>query len=415
MNKLFSSDEKESSSRYYGWLVVGITFSTMAIGGSIVSTFPVFYVKFLDEFGWSRADTALAFSVSMVTFAFSAGPIGALIDRWGPRIIISSGVVVLTTGLLLMSGVSSRSSLYLFYGVFVALGVTMMGMIPTSAVVSQWFIQFRSTALGIAHSGRSVGSLMMVPLSAYLIAWAGWREAYFLLGVGIVLVLLPVNLIFHRNWSIRPSAPRARNKKENWTLRAAIEGRSFWFLFLSGIFQGVSFSIIGVHQVAHMVDIGITKIMAAWLLGFMGILRASGGVIGGWLGDRVGRTITFSLSNVLSLSGIICLMLLTPHKPFLAYLFVFLYGIGAGARGTSFVSLKADIFPGQYFGRILGFSQAGAGLASAFGPWIAGYTFDLFGSYKLAFWLVIIMNLLSLITGLLATHYANNRNVSDHK
>ncbi|MEE9274675.1 MAG: hypothetical protein V3V62_05145, partial [bacterium] len=69
MKRLFFTEAEEESPRYYGWLVVGLTFLTMAVGGSIVGTFPIFYVAFLDEFGWSRADTALAFSTSMVTFA----------------------------------------------------------------------------------------------------------------------------------------------------------------------------------------------------------------------------------------------------------------------------------------------------------------------------------------------------------
>jgi MFS family permease len=392
----------EGNPRYYGWLVVGLTFLTMAIGGSIVSTFPVFYVTFLEEFGWSRADTALAFSTSMVTFAISAGPIGALIDRFGPRVVIPSGVVVLGAGLVLMSVVSSRFTLYLFYGVIVALGVTLIGMIPTSTVVSQWFVRMRSTALGIAHSGRSAGSLILVPLSAFLIGWAGWRSAYLILAAGIVALLLPLNLFLHR----QPPEPEKTEPGEdgsNWTLARAIHDRAFWLLFLSGIFQGASFSIVGVHQVAHMVDVGISTIMAAWLLGSMAILRALSGIAGGWIGDLVGRRWTFAAASVIGLSGVLCLMLVSADRWILVYPFVLLYGIGAGARGTSFVSLKADIFPGKSFGRILGFSQLGAGLASGLGPWFAGYIFDVMGSYQWAFVLVLVMNLLSLFTGVAAT------------
>ncbi len=403
MNRLFSAVEKESSRRYYGWLVVGLTFFTMAIGGSIVSTFPVFFHSFLDEFGWSRADTALAFSASMVTFALSAGPIGALIDRWGPRVVIPTGVGVLGFGLLLMSGVSSRPTLYLYYGVVVALGVTLIGMIPTSTVVSQWFVQYRSTAMGIAHAGRSAGTMMMAPLAVFLIAWVGWRNAYLWLAVGIVVILMPLNAIFHRDRPSLQGKSHTEGEKEGWTLQAAMHERAFWLLFLSGIFQGVSFSVIGVHQFVHMVDIGITKITAAWLLGFMAILRAFGGIGGGWIGDRAGRRLTFMVSSVLGMLGIVCLMALTADRWVLAYIFVLLYGIGAGARGTSFISLKADIFPGRNFGRILGYSQMGAGLASAFGPWAAGYIFDSLGSYQLAFWLVLVMNFLSLGSGFLAT------------
>ncbi len=395
----------EGNPRYYGWLVVGLTFLTMAIGGSIVSTFPVFYVTFLEEFGWSRADTALAFSTSMVTFAISAGPIGALIDRFGPRVVVPSGVVVLGAGLVLMSAVSSRFTLYLFYGVIVALGVTLIGMIPTSTVVSQWFVRMRSTALGIAHSGRSAGSLILVPLSAFLIDWAGWRSAYLILAAGIVAVLLPLNLFLHRQ---PPESKKTKPGEDgsDWTLARAIRNRAFWLLFMSGIFQGASFSIVGVHQVAHMVDVGITTIMAAWLLGFMAILRALSGIAGGWIGDLVGRRWTFAAASAIGLSGVLCLMLVSADRWMLVYPFVLLYGIGAGARGTSFVSLKADIFPGKSFGRILGFSQLGAGLASGLGPWFAGYIFDVTGSYQWAFVLVLVMNMLSLFTGVAATRRA---------
>ena len=238
MSRFSSPDESEGSPRYYGWVVVGLTFVTMAIGGSIVSTFGIFYVEFIEEFGWSRADTALAFSASMVTFALAAGPIGALIDRWGPRTVISSGVAVLGFGLFLTANVSSRPTFYFYYGVIVALGVTLIGMIPTSTVVSQWFIQYRSTAMGMAHAGRSVGSMVMVPLATFLIAWAGWRGAYLWLAVGITVLLLPLNLMFHRN---RPRTAKEKSPSEDkgdgWTLRSALRDQAFWLLFLSGIFQ----------------------------------------------------------------------------------------------------------------------------------------------------------------------------------
>jgi len=403
LNKRLPDPPSETSPRYYGWVIVGLTFITMAVGGSIVSTFPVFYVTFLEEFGWSRADTALAFSTSMVTFALAAGPIGALIDRFGPKIVIPTGVVVLAAGLVLMSAVTSRFTLYLYYGVFVALGVTLIGMIPTSTIVSRWFVKRRATALGIVHSGRSAGSLILVPLSALLIGWYGWRSAYLFIAAAVIVLLLPLNLIFHRPWPEPPETGFPAGEVENWTLAQALRDRAFWLMFFSGVFQGASFSIVGVHQVAHMVDVGFTKIMAAWLLGFLAIMRASGGIGGGWIGDRLGRRRTFVVSSLVGLAGVACLMFVTADRWPLAYLFIVLYGVGAGARGTSFISLKADIFPGKSFGRILGFSQVGAGLASGLGPWVAGYIFDMTGTYRYAFVLVLAMNLLSIATGIAAT------------
>ncbi|MDA0999751.1 MAG: MFS transporter [bacterium] len=412
MKGWFSPQLPESDPRYYGWLVVGTTFFTLAIGGSIVGTFPVFYVAFLDEFGWSRADTALAFSASMVTFALSAGAIGALIDRWGPRRVIPAGIGVLAAGLALMSTLSNLPALYVYYGLVVALGVTLIGFIPTSAVVHSWFLRRRSTALGLALSGRSFGNFVMIPLAAYLIGWVGWRSAYLLLGAGIFILLFPLNFAFHRPVPAVTKKAASQSGEEDWTLLRALSNSTFWLLFLAGIFAGVSFSIVGVHQVAHMVDVGISRIAAASFLGGMAVLRAMGGIGGGWLADRTGRSSAYVLSTLFGMLGILCLMWLTAGRLYLAYFFIFFYGLGAGARATVFVSLKADAFPGRSFGKILGFSQMGSGLASGVGPWLAGYLFDVQGNYQSAFWLTLAMNVFTVIAVLMGIRPARKPQAS---
>ena len=405
----FSEKASENSSRYYGWVIVGLTFFTMAIGGSIVGTFPVFYVAFLDEFGWSRADTALAFSFSMATFAISAGFIGAMVDRWGPRVIIPTGITILGIGLALMSKVSSLPTLYFFYGGVVALGVTMFGFIPTSTIVSQWFTQRRSVAMGISLSGRSCGGIIMVPFSAYLIATFGWRAAYVLLAIGIVVLLVPLNIFLHPGRAVITERKAVDDLGSNRTLKDALSDSVFWLLFLAGIFNGVGFSVVGVHQAAHMVDVGMSTMRAASLIGGLAVVRALGGILGGWVGDRIGRTRTFYLLSLVAMSGVFLLMNLSEHRSWMGYAYVLVYGIGAGARGAIFVSIKADIFAGKSFGRILGFSQTGGGLASAVGPWIAGYFFDLWKSYYWAFILVLAVQVLSLTAVAAASSKAHRR------
>ena len=414
MNFYYSDSANESSSRYYGWVIVGLTFFTMGIGGSIVGTFPVFYVAFLNEFGWSRADTALAFSFSMVTFAISAGFIGAMVDRWGPRVIIPTGIMILGVGLALMSQVSSLPTLYFFYGGVVALGVTMFGFIPTSTVVSQWFAQRRSVAMGISLSGRSCGGILMVPFSAYLIATFGWRAAYIFLAIGIVLLLVPLNVLIHRSRADMTERKTGDDLGPSWTLKEALSDSVFWLLFLAGIFNGVGFSVVGVHQAAHMVDVGMSTMKAASLIGGLAVVRALGGILGGWVGDRIGRTRTFYLLSLVAMSGVFILMNLSEHLAWLGYVYVLVYGIGAGARGAIFVSLKADIFAGKSFGRILGFSQTGGGLASAVGPWIAGYFFDLWESYYWAFILVLSVQFLSLVAVAAASSQAKRKKDNFH-
>ncbi|MED5579867.1 MAG: MFS transporter [Nitrospinota bacterium] len=395
---IFSVDAEEESYRYYGWMIVGLSFSTMAIAGSIVATFPVFYVAFLEEFHWSRADAAFGFSVSMITFALSAGLIGAMVDRWGPRIVVPSGICVLCLSLVLMTGIDSLPKLYFFYGVLVALGITLIGFIPTSTVISSWFVKRRSTAMGIALSGRSFGSVIMVPFAAFLIGLYGWRSAYLILAGIIFFFVFPINLIFHRSSRKVNIKDVSREESIDWTLRKAFKEPVFWLFCLAGIFHGIGFSIVGVHQVAHMVDVGIDTLTAASLIGALALIRSIGGIFGGWMGDRVGLVSSYILFGTLGLIGVVLLMNFSGENIKLPYFYVLFYGLGEGARSIMFVSLKARIFPGKSFGRILGFSQMGSGFASATGPWLAGYIFDVSGTYFFAFSLVLIFKVLSICT-----------------
>ena len=395
---IFSSDVGEDNCRYYGWMIVGLSFSTMAIAGSIVATFPVFYVAFLEEFDWSRADAALGFSVSMITFALSAGFIGAMVDRWGPKVIIPSGICVLCVSLVFMRGIDSLPKLYFFYGFFVALGITLIGFIPTSTVISSWFVKRRSTAMGIALSGRSFGSVIMVPFAAFLIGMYGWRSAYLILAVIVFSIVFPLNLIFHRSPRKVDTNDISKENSIDWTLKKASKEPVFWLFCLAGIFHGIGFSIVGVHQIAHMVDVGFDTLAAASLIGALALVRSIGGIIGGWIGDRVGLVSSYITFGILGFIGVILLMNFSAENTRLPYFYVLFYGLGEGARSIMFVSLKAKIFPGKSFGRILGFSQMGSGLASAAGPWLAGYIFDETGTYFYAFTLVLIFKVLSICT-----------------
>ena len=394
----FSSDVGEENYNYYGWLIVALSFTTMAIAGSIVATFPVFYVAFLEEFHWSRADAAFGFSVSMVTFALSAGVIGAMVDRWGPRIVIPSGICVLCLSLILMTQIDSLPKLYFFYGFFVALGITLIGFIPTSTVISSWFLKRRSTAMGIALSGRSCGSVLMVPFAAFLISLYGWRSTYLILAAIIFLFVFPLNLFFHRSSRKVEEKNFSKENSRDWTLKKAFKEPVFWLFCLAGIFHGVGFSIVGVHQIAHMVDVGIDTLTAASLIGGLALVRSIGGILGGWIGDKVGLVSSYITFGVFGFIGVILLMNFSAENSRLPYFYVLFYGLGEGARSIMFVSLKAKIFPGKSFGRILGFSQMGSGLASAAGPWLAGYIFDVSGTYFYAFTLVLIFKVLSICT-----------------
>jgi MFS family permease len=382
------------STFFYGWVVVGICFLTLAVGGATNGSFSIFYVAMLKEFHWSRADAAGAYSLSMLLFSVCGPLVGWLIDRYGTRKVMPFGVIVLTLGVLSSSFISSLWQLYFFYGVLMAVGVTHIGFIPNVLIISNWFFRHRALALGIANAGRGTGALFLLPLIQYVIQTAGWRHAYLFLGSLVFIVLLPLLSIFQRGHpkekgltrlGDEDTAPDATKHSKpvpvGPSLPEAMHSYRFWTLGILGIVHGAAFSGLFVHAVAYMGDVGYPAFFAATIFGLAGACRSGGGIVGGFFSDRYGRESAFTVFSVLTIIGTTALIFSRPETPFMIYAFGILHGLGSGATGTISSSLQADVFQGPSFGLIFGFIQAAAGIGAALGPWLMGYIYDTQGTY----------------------------------
>jgi len=379
---------------FYGWVVVGICFLTLAVGGATNGSFSIFYVAMLGEFHWGRADTAGAFSLSMLVFSICGPLVGWLIDRFGARRVMPFGVIVLTVGVLSSSFISSLWQLYLFYGVLMAAGITHIGFIPNVLIISNWFFRHRALALGIANAGRGAGALILLPLIQYAIQEAGWRHAYLFLGALVFIVLFPLLAIFQRGRPLDKGLTRlgdpdtafhaAENPKPvpvGPSLPEAMRSYRFWTLGILGIVSGAGFSGLFVHAVAYMGDVGYPTFLAATIFGLAGACRSSGGIVGGFFSDRYGRESAFTIFSVLTFAGTMTLIFSKPETPFMIYAFAIMHGLGSGATGTISSSLQADVFQGKSFGLIFGVIQAATGIGAALGPWLTGLIYDTQGTY----------------------------------
>lgn len=378
---------------FYGWVVVGICFLTLAVGGATNGSFSIFYVAMLKEFHWSRADTAGAFSLSMLVFSVCGPLVGWLIDRFGTRKVMPFGVIVLTIGVLSSSFISSLWQLYLLYGVLMAAGITHIGFIPNVLIISNWFFRHRALALGIANAGRGTGALILLPLIQYFIQKAGWRLAYLFLGSLVFIVLLPLLAIFQRGHPKEKGLTRLGDEDTTPpsessipvptgpSLPEAMRSYRFWTLGFLGIVHGAAFSGLFVHAVAYMGDIGYPAFFAATIFGLAGACRSGGGIVGGFFSDRYGRESAFTIFSVLTFTGTTALIFSRPEAPLMIYAFAIMHGLGSGATGTISSSLQADVFQGQSFGLIFGFIQAATGIGAALGPWLMGFIYDTQGTY----------------------------------
>ena len=368
--------------------MVALAFLHIAVSRGISGSFGVFYVALIEAFGWSRAATASAISLQIISEGISFPFAGSLIDRLGPRRTLILGGSVLALGLALTSTVSSIWELYLWMGVVTALGLALIGMVPHVAILSREFSQYRGTALGLAWMGGGLGIMLLVPLAQIMIGNWGWSLAYVGLAVAAALLVIPPVLLLFTpgsKMSGAPAPPQTENPTD-WTVKQALRSSTFWLLFGSRILASVGNQIVLTHQIAHAVDVGYPKLFAASIFGLMGVVSIFGRLLFGYLTDVMKNETVFAWVQATSLIGITALLVLhDDSSPGLLYTYALFYGLGQGSRALVLSAISADLFLGKSFGAIYGYFTLSVGIGGGFGAWIGGFIFDATKSYFAAF------------------------------
>ena len=372
----------------YRWMVVGVSTAVNALAWGARSTFALFYVAILEEFAWGRGPTALGYSLSWLCFVVFAPVAGWLYDRWGVRRVVTIGGLALGVALGLTGQVTSLTQYYLCFGVLGAAGIACI-LIPSTAIVTRWFMRSRGTAMGVLSAGNAAGAVTFYPVNAWLIATLGWRSALVAFGAIVAAATVALALLYRdppANEECPSSEARpARSTGEVWTLRRALRSARLWAAFIMTTLGVIGFQIMATHQVAHAVDRGFPQSMVVWLFALGAACMMAGNLFGGWLSDRVGRGWVFALGSIVAMVGIGCLALTRgPHDLPLLVLYT-ASGFGFGMRIAQLSAIPADVFSGPELGAILGVVQAGGGLGGAIGPFLGGWLFDITGSYELAF------------------------------
>ena len=386
------------------WAIAALAFITLGFSRGLNSSFGVFYVALLDAFGWSRAITAGVFSVVLIVDACISPVVGHLLDRFGPKKIVGAGCVLLAAGLLLSSRIQSLWEFYIFFGLVSALGLSFMGMVPHVVVISEWFSSRRASALGVVYAGTGVGILLIAPLTEWLISNWGWERALQTLALVVVVFLLPLVLIFFRSGPYGEEHGEDNKAGNRWTAKLALQSAQFWLIFFARIFAAGGTTVIVTHQVAHVVDIGYSRLYAATIFGLMGMTSTAGRMVFGYVADLFSKQGAYTLNILTTLVGVAALMMARdPSQPWLLYVYVIFFGIGFGSRAVIFSALSADIFSGKGFGAIFGYSVISVGVGGALGSWLGGFFYDISGSYLVSFVLSTLVLLLSDLCILLVT------------
>jgi MFS family permease len=383
---------------YYGWVVIAVMFVTLFVSLGFRFAFGVFYSAILDETGWLRADTAVVVSASMIVYACTAALSGYLFDRLGARVLFPIGALCMGAGLMLCSTTDSLAGLTASYGIMLGLSYALLGFIPHMAIVPRWFVRRRGLASAVSLAGVGLGSLGIATVSAEMIVHIGWRETMWWFGFAAMVVLIPINLLFHRHSAehvgLTPDGPSARPAARTVTVTAvatiggAVRTPAFWLLAFSVTMIGLCNMVVVVHQTRMLVDMGYGLPLASLIFGMLGVMRATGGLIWGPLSDRIGRAACVVIICSISIVGLALLWLasVVPAEASVLRIallsgYLLTYGIGFNGMSPVYASAVADKFAGKNLGTILGLLDLGFGLGSALGPWWAGWMFDRFGNY----------------------------------
>jgi MFS family permease len=251
----------------YAWVVVWSTFASLAVIFGVSYSFASFFGSFASEFAAQRADVALVFGLSgLIYFVLGVGG-GMLADRFGPRLVCCAGMACIAAGLLATSFAQSMATVYLTYGVGIGVGIALV-YIPSIACVQPWFTTRRGLAAGIASAGIGAGTLVVPLLATTAIGALQWRDALRVMALGVLVLGLGATLVLRRAPMARASAgaPVAGS-----SLREALHGRAFGWLYLSVLTAAPTMFIPFAHVSAAARDLGIDDARAVGLVGTGGI------------------------------------------------------------------------------------------------------------------------------------------------
>lgn len=372
--------DEESSIRYPGWGVLAAAFTGVMV--SFAPIVPYTFSLFLDPlhaaFGWKREAMGGAFALAAITVAFVSPLIGILLDRFPPRRTILSGILVFAIGLAALSRLTPN--IVQFYATFFVIGLVAnaTAQFAYTRTVLTWFTSHRGFALALLLTGSGVGSILIPPLTEWMIQHHGWRSAFLLLG-GIATLGFPLTALLVRN---RPEAAIVHTEHRadaGVTVAAALRTAAFWILAFITILSAFSENGLVTNLASILTQHGVLAASAALALS----VRGGAGIIGrlgvGFAIDRVSPERIQSLVLALAAAG--TLILAFAGGTWAALLGAAVLGVGLGSEADVGPYLLARYFGRRHFSVLYGLTWTAYAIGGGTGPLWIGHLYDRAGAY----------------------------------
>ena len=381
----------------WGYLILGVIL-LLCLG--LIYAWSVFRAPLEAEFGWSKAQTSVTFSVSMTMFCLGGLASGVVTGKRGPRFTLAACAVCLLAGFSLASRINSLPGIYITYGGFCGFGVG-LGYNATISTLMRWFPDKQGLVSGITLMGFGFGGMLLGTLGASLITALGWRTTFLIFAVAFAVIMLVGALLLRtaEDAFVEAVATGGRKKEavEEIPWREMLRRRNFWLCFVWAIIlsaAGLAIINEATTYAAPFVDGDLTR--AAALAGMVSIANGVGRVISGQMFDTAGyRTTMLGISVVyIAASAALTASSQTGSVPVLTVAF-FLVGLAYGG-----VPPVNSAFVAYFFGRrhyALNFSIINLNLiaASYLGPLCGG------GSYAGIFTAILIFAVAGVVLTLL--------------
>jgi len=376
------------------WAIVTAGFFLVFILYGTYYSFGVFVKPMSMSLGWSRATTTGVVSVYMILHGIFSIITGRLADRYGPRFIVTISALLVALGYGLSFRINAPWHLYTYFGLLVGIGMGAAFVVPVSTV-TKWFTYNRGLALGIVAAGVGGGQVILPPLMRYMITEFGWRASFAIMGIMVCVVGIPAALFLRnpsRNMVYLPNgkAHGARinsagmtKPQDDWSVTEAIKTSSFHLLLCIFITLIFGIVIVTTHLVAHVEDIGIDPLRAAYVLTLIGGSGILGRIIIGRACDKIGSKTM--LASCMIVQALLLFSLIRAENLWAFYVIATLFGLTYGGAIPAIIMRSSEFFgissSGTIFGALICGSTAGAAIGAPF----AGYIYDVTGGYSIAF------------------------------
>lgn len=416
---------------YYGWVIIGVSFMGFMVFSLSQQTITIFMKSILVEFGSSRAAAFFGISIACAVAGVSGTLAGVLSDRYGSRIVLSIGGILHGLAICSVALVNNTWQFYLAYGILASFFSSFVGIMPIISVLSNWFKEYRGTAMTMAFVGIGASKLFAGPIEQVMNTY-GWRGAFVFIGILCAALISPLAALFmvqrpedrgsipdgfkfgRKNEKPDPTEKPVKKRSQviATTLPQAVKTHQFWMLSMAQLITPMGAQTAFYHFGTHLQDVGYTSGQVTHIWGNLMLAAAIATPIFGWLSDRLSRyaseetrhqtgmmkifdwspqmsrLLVLTAAYLLTSVGILLLSAIDDTRNVtLLWMFIIIFGGSYTIRGPMFFAMTVDLFEGPQQGRILGATQMFQRLGMALAPWWGGWMFDLLGTYHQAFYL----------------------------